>query len=76
MSKPVAMNNTNFIALLATLFMQETQSPKRPISFLQPSKTSYCPPRRRERSGWREKARKRTYRELAYRRRRNAHVPA
>jgi len=69
------MNKTNFLAVLATLFAPQAQSPGRPISFLQLSKTSYFAPRRRHRLGWREEARKRTYRELAYRRRRNAHVP-
>lgn len=69
------MNKTNIIAMMAALFSPQTKSPKRPISFLQPAKTSYCPPRRRQCSGWREEARKRVYHELAYRRRRNAHAP-
>jgi hypothetical protein len=36
-----------------------------------PDVRGYCPPRNRARPGWRAEARRRAYKELAYRRRRN-----
>jgi len=67
------MNKTNVMAAIAALLLPQTTTKTRPLSLIMPSSTrTVVRGFRRPKPGWRLEARKRAYRELAYRRRRNA----
>lgn len=67
------MNKTNFMAAMVALLAPRGPEPVTTSLLVMPTR---APVRefRRPRAGWREQRRKRVYRELAYRRRRNARL--